>query len=268
MIRIDVSVDRSPPPLSSKPISINNKRDPLISGRGKGSPDISKWIRSRWSEGGRVSRLSLGGAGLIRFRGGNGGGARESKERISKFSPSVRAVIYAWKFVKLVSADGIHGRVKQLSKCSGRRLIAAVTRGNFPCNAADFALVLTLPLPPRPIGLARASPLLFVNRVEATVRALLYHTASNCRVKLCTISRSWFNDRWKKYIFVEKFFRIELLNLILAINIFCVCLRFFLDSNPSVLVLRFNWISVRSNREKKKRDEIFFFFFRIGRDEK
>lgn len=64
------------------------------------------------------------------------------------------------------------------------------------------------------------------------------------------------------------FFRIELLNLILAINIFCVCLRFFLDSNPSVLVLRFNWISVRSNREKKKRDEIFFFFFRIGRDEK
>lgn len=64
------------------------------------------------------------------------------------------------------------------------------------------------------------------------------------------------------------FFLIELLNLILAINIFCVCLRFFLDSNPSVLVLRFNWISVRSNREKKKRDEIFFFFFRIGRDEK
>lgn len=49
MIRIDVSVDRSPPPLSPKPISINNKRDPLISGRGKGSPDVDTFslIRGR-----------------------------------------------------------------------------------------------------------------------------------------------------------------------------------------------------------------------------
>lgn len=160
MIRIDVSVDRSPPPLSPKPISINNKRDPLISGRGKGSPDVDTFSLIRGRAG---FAFIVGWGGFNKFRGGNGGGARESKERISKFSPSVRAVIYAWKFVKLVSADGIHGRVKQLSKCSGRRLIAAVTRGNFPCNAADFVLVLTLPLPPRPIGLARASPPLFVN---------------------------------------------------------------------------------------------------------
>lgn len=56
------------------------------------------------------------------------------------------------------------------------------------------------------------------------------------------------------------FFRIELLNLILAINIFRVCLRFFLDKNPSVLRF-FVLIGSRFDRIARRRNGMKFSSF-------